>query len=134
MVLLVLQVREARGAKRTCNVRGEFTRRPAIQAAVRTKRVVPDPPVIGNLLGFAHVGEQFHVQALVSETAVEALDEWILPRAAGRDEDALAPVRVQPRRNRARSQITRRNQLSYVSKKFCLVKEKLSLRPKITLI
>ena len=29
MVLLALQVREARRAKRTCNVRGEFARRPA---------------------------------------------------------------------------------------------------------
>jgi hypothetical protein len=48
----------------------------------RSVGVVVDPPFFDDLTGFLEVGEQVLVEALVTEPAIEALDEAILHRFA----------------------------------------------------
>ena len=52
---------------------------------MRSVGVVVDPPFFGDLTGLVEVGEQVLVQALVAQPSVEALNEPVLPRLAGRD-------------------------------------------------
>ena len=52
---------------------------------VRPDIVVVAPPGLDEDPGLGERGEDFFVQALVAESAVEAFDEGVLGRLAGRD-------------------------------------------------
>ena len=58
---------------------------PSVGRAANSVGVSPlsDPPFFNDLTGFLEVGEQVLVEALVTEPAIEALDEAVLHRFAG---------------------------------------------------
>ena len=59
-------------------------------------RVVLPPPVLDNDLGLLQRKEQFPIQQLISELAVEALVVAVLPRAAGFDKERFYPNMCKP--------------------------------------
>ena len=63
----------------------ELSRCEPVEARVRSVGVVVDPPFFDDLARLLEVGEQMFVEALVAQSAVEALDEAILHRFARRD-------------------------------------------------
>jgi len=54
------------------------------------------PPAFDDDLGFAQRVEDLAVEQLVAQAGVEALDEPILPRAAGRDVGGFCPHGADP--------------------------------------
>jgi len=56
-----------------------------VQARVRSECVVVAPPFFDDPSGLGQVGEEVLVEALVAQLAIEALDEAVLGRFAGRD-------------------------------------------------
>ena len=63
----------------------ELSRCEPVEARVRSIGVVVDPPFFDDLARLLEVGEEVFVEALVAQSAVEALDEAILHRFARRD-------------------------------------------------
>jgi hypothetical protein len=64
---------------------GELVGGESSQGRVGTVGVVLDSPVLDNDVGLAEVGEVFDVEQLVTDPAVEGLDEGVLPGRAGLD-------------------------------------------------
>ena len=56
-----------------------------VQARVRSECVVVDPSFFDGSSGLWQAGEEVLVEALVAQSAIEALDEAVLGRLAGRD-------------------------------------------------
>ena len=53
-----------------------------VQARVRSECVVVDPPFFDDTSGLWQAGEEVLVEALVAQSAIEALDEAVLGRLA----------------------------------------------------
>ena len=70
-----------------------------VEARVRSVGVVVDPPFFDDLARLVEVGEQVLVEALVAQSAVEALDEPILHRFAGCDVVPLDATLLLPRQD-----------------------------------
>src|SRR4051794_40685208 len=68
-----------------CGACCELNRCKPVKARVRSVGVVVDPPFFDDLACVLDVGEQVLVEALVTQSAVEALYEAILHRFAGRN-------------------------------------------------
>src|SRR3954468_1212008 len=68
-----------------CGACCELNRCKPVKARVRSVGVVVDPPFFDDLACLLDVGEQVLVEALVTQSAVEALHEPILHRFAGRN-------------------------------------------------
>ena len=68
-----------------CGACCELNRCKPVKARVRSVGVVVDPPFFDDLACLLDVGEQVLVEALVTQSAVEALHEAILHRFAGRN-------------------------------------------------
>src|SRR6266478_10033295 len=77
-----------------------------VEARVWSVGVVVDPPFFDNLACLAEVREQVLVEALVTQTAVEALYEAILHRFAGRDVVPFDTVVLLPAQDRVRGQLS----------------------------
>jgi hypothetical protein len=63
----------------------ELSRCEPVEARVRSVGVVVDPPLFDDPAGLAEVSEHVLVETLVTQAAVEALDEAILHRFTRRD-------------------------------------------------
>ena len=82
----------------------ELLRGLIFQAAVRSLRIVVDPPVFDDLAGFADAGEPMLVQALLSVAAIETLDVGVLRWLARVDEIQLDAVIIGPSIQRSPAQ------------------------------
>ena len=71
-------------------------RRALTQSAVRSDRVVVDPPLFDSDLGFPKTVEDLAVQQLVPEPCVEAFAVSIFPRRSWLDIGRLGPERGNP--------------------------------------
>jgi hypothetical protein len=69
---------------------------PIAERTVRTNRVVVNPPLFDQYLSFSQGVEQFPIQQLVSELAVEALVVAVLPGTAGLNEERFHFESLQP--------------------------------------
>lgn len=80
-------------------------RREPTEARVRPQGVVVDAPGFDDLDGLLQGGEHTLVETLVAQAAVEALDEAILRRLAGRDVVPGDAVLLLPAQHRIRGEI-----------------------------
>ena len=72
---------------------------------MRSVGVVVDPPCFDDLAGLVQVGEQMLVEALVPQSAVEALDEAILHRLARCDVVPFDAVLLLPSKDGVRREL-----------------------------
>ena len=63
----------------------ELRRCEPAKARVRSLGVVVDPPCFDDLTRLRKIAEQMLVETLIAQPAIEALDEAVLGRLAGRD-------------------------------------------------
>ena len=80
---------------------GELRRGLVVQGTMRPVVVVIKPPAIDDPPGVFQTEEQLAIQQFVPETAVEALDVAVFPRAALGDKQRLHVGSVQPSSHRA---------------------------------
>jgi hypothetical protein len=74
----------------------ELGRCEPVEARVRSYYVVVDPPFFDDSSRLVEIGEQVLVEALVAQTAIEALDEAILHRFARSDVVPLDAAILRP--------------------------------------
>ena len=69
-----------------CSSRRELVRREIVEARMRTHFIIVPPPCFDDHLRLGAGTKPFEAQALVTELAVEAFGDAILPRLAGLDQ------------------------------------------------
>ena len=74
--------------------------------AVRPLLVVEPPPAFDEELGLGTTAEPIAIEQFVARLAVEALDEAVLPRAAGRDEHGADGLVVHPAHHLGRGELS----------------------------
>src|SRR6266404_859720 len=84
----------------------ELSRCEPVEARVRAGGVVVDPPFFDDVSCLVEIGEQVLVEALVTQTAVEALYEAILHGFAGGNVVPFDTVVLLPAQDRVRGQLS----------------------------
>jgi len=82
-----------------CNISTLFSklnRRQVAQCAVRPSVVIELTPRLDYSPRFAQIAEPLQIQALITQLAIEALHEIVVPRFAGRDETRVYTAITQP--------------------------------------
>ncbi len=85
--------------------RGFRSRRSVAEAAVRADRVVVPPPGLDQHLGFGQAVEDFAVEQLVAQRAIEAFVVAVLPGRRGRDVKRLHANLGEPFLHRRRDKL-----------------------------
>src|SRR5215207_8060750 len=73
-----------------------WSRRAVAERGVRAHLIVVAPPALDHDLCLAQAVEDLAIEQLVAEPGIEALDEAVLPWAAGGDVGGLGPYRRDP--------------------------------------
>ena len=91
------RLRRSRSRKNTAG--GKRRRGLVVQRTMRSVVVVIESPTVNHPAGLLQAQEQFSVQQLVAQLAVEALHVAVLPRTALGDEQRLHVSPIEPRAN-----------------------------------